>query len=104
VDGFVVKNNDAFCILKYFHSNRTGEYTRIKDPLIDNLLAKAREEINPNIRDAIYRDINRRIMEEVYAIPIEQSQQIDIFGTNVHIANNSFGFKYLFNFANVWIE
>lgn len=65
-----VKNEDALNVLRFFGSKDSENLARIKDETIDSLLEEVRNEHDPLKKVILYREIDRRIISENYAMPI----------------------------------
>jgi peptide/nickel transport system substrate-binding protein len=52
----------------WWHSGSPVNFSRIKDPIIDNDLEQGRLTTDPAKRAAIYRDMNRRFAAQVYEL------------------------------------
>jgi peptide/nickel transport system substrate-binding protein len=50
----------------WWHSESIVNFGRIDDPVIDELLDRGREETDPEVRNEIYQDLNRRFAKQLY--------------------------------------
>jgi peptide/nickel transport system substrate-binding protein len=63
--------------------NLALNFGRLNDPVINELLEKARSEANPNVRRGYAEDMNRRFASECFVIPTSQTQWGIFFDTSV---------------------
>ena len=57
-----------FLYYSEWHSTGAFNYRKIKDPVLDELLEKARVTTDPAARDDIYRQVQQRIFDEVHDV------------------------------------
>ncbi|HXH56123.1 ABC transporter substrate-binding protein, partial [Iamia sp.] len=60
--------SDPDLLYVWFSSTSPANFGRIKDPEIDRLLDEGRSEPDPDTREEIYEDLNRRFGEQVWSL------------------------------------
>jgi peptide/nickel transport system substrate-binding protein len=74
-DTILYGNSQAFTevddfVFGYFHSKSTQNQVRLNDPSLDQMIDKARTEVDENTRLKAYLDIQRYVAGKMYIIPV----------------------------------
>jgi ABC-type transport system substrate-binding protein len=104
INGILIRGSDAFSILRYFYGKNNKNFNKVNDPEINKLYESAKLEKNSEIKYGVYQKINKILLDKIYAIPLLQQQQVDIFRDNVYLVDREYSSKYLFDFSNVWLK
>ena len=94
-----------FLYYSLWHSTGAFNYRKIKDPVLDDLLQKARVTIDPSARADIYKEVQQRIFDQVHDVilwfrngSIGAQPSVGGLDTVVHPNGSNF------NFHKVWLR
>ncbi len=85
-----------------YATGSTGNQNDFSDPEIDALLRDARMETDPEARDEIYRDIQRKLMELNPNFPLFSAYEF--FALSSHVKGYEFKPSTELNFAEMWLD
>ncbi|MED4582601.1 ABC transporter substrate-binding protein [Brevibacillus choshinensis] len=76
---------DPDILYLFFHSKQIGgfNYASIKDESIDQLVVKGRNTIDPEERKKIYAEVQKRMVEQAYIVPIYVDKQFTVVNKRV---------------------
>ncbi|MET3289226.1 UNVERIFIED_CONTAM: peptide/nickel transport system substrate-binding protein [Brevibacillus sp. OAP136] len=103
VMGFGATDPDT--LFQYMHSsqrNGGSNFSNIDDKQIDTLLEKGRVTVNTDQRRQIYIDLQKRVVDQAYWIPIFTEKKFTIINQRVHdVRLHPFGYPIL---QDSWVE
>jgi ABC-type transport system substrate-binding protein len=94
--------NDPYNLIDPFYSNKEINYNaaQVNDTLAELWMDQALEETNPTVRRQLYYQIQKRLVEEVFATTCLYSQQIaDVYSANIAGWHSN---NFLMPFKNIY--
>lgn len=78
--------NDPNTLSGFLHSNQIGgsNFSRVRDNELDSLLDKGGKELNKGERQKIYAEVQKRIVEQAYWIPLYTANEFFVVNNRVH--------------------
>jgi peptide/nickel transport system substrate-binding protein len=83
---FVIFSSDPDILRSSFHSSNADggfNWSKVRDPELDALLEQGMQTLDQGKRQAIYAQIQQRIMEQALIIPIRD--YVNLIGTSSHV-------------------
>ncbi|GMX65723.1 ABC transporter substrate-binding protein [Paenibacillus elgii] len=75
--------DDPDILYFYFYSNGAYNMTGVKDDKLDALLLKGRTTIQIDARNQVYKDVQKRIVEQAYVVPIYFDKVFTVINSRV---------------------
>lgn len=101
----LIDPHDAFFLA--YHSTQIdggGQFnrTRIADPMVDDMIARAEAATDPDERRTLYRELQEHVMDQVYIWPAYELTLVHATQTDVRdLAVDLLGRPYM---SNVWLD
>jgi peptide/nickel transport system substrate-binding protein len=93
---------DGYLYNHYF-STSTNNQVRISDKTLDDLVTQARQLLDHEARRKLYFQVQQRILDEAYIVPLYNGKNIEILSSKVKGYKQSYTGRRL-TFARSWLE
>ncbi len=84
--GLFLRAGDPDALFALFDSSNVGSnfnFSCVKDPELDRMLAQGRQESDPARRKAIYVDIEKRVLDQALMVPLVDQLSVWALRSNV---------------------